>query len=100
MAFLEVKHIKKAFGDTKVLHGIDFAMERGQVTVVIGSLAFFLFLQGIRDAGPVRASILSVGEPLVAALLGVVWLGDSFSLMQLVGFTAILAIVFLLAKDE
>ena len=70
------------------------------VTVVIGSLAFFLFLQGIRDAGPVRASILSVGEPLVAALLGVVWLGDSFSLMQLVGFAAILAIVFLLAKDE
>lgn len=70
------------------------------VTVVIGSLAFFLFLQGIRDAGPVRASILSVGEPLVAVVLGVVWLGDSFSLMQLVGFAAILAIVFLLAKDE
>ena len=70
------------------------------VTVVIGSLAFFLFLQGIRDAGPVRASILSVGEPLVAVVLGVVWLGDSFSLMQLLGFAAILAIVFLLAKDE
>ena len=37
MAFLEVKNIKKSFGDTKVLHGIDFAMERGQVTVIIGS---------------------------------------------------------------
>ena len=37
MAFLEVKNIKKAFGDTKVLHGIDFSMERGQVTVIIGS---------------------------------------------------------------
>ena len=37
MAFLEVKNIKKSFGDTKVLHGIDFSMERGQVTVIIGS---------------------------------------------------------------
>ena len=37
MAFLEVKHIKKSFGDTKVLHGIDFTMERGEVTVIIGS---------------------------------------------------------------
>ena len=37
MAFLEVKHIKKSFGDTKVLHGIDFSMERGEVTVIIGS---------------------------------------------------------------
>ena len=37
MAFLEVKNIKKAFGDVKVLHGIDFTMERGQVTVIIGS---------------------------------------------------------------
>lgn len=69
-------------------------------TIVLVSLAFFLFLQGVRDAGPVRASILSVAEPLVAVVLGVVWLGDSFSLMQLVGFATILAIVFLLAKDE
>ena len=37
MAFLEVKNIKKAFGATKVLHGIDFSMEKGQVTVIIGS---------------------------------------------------------------
>ena len=37
MAFLEVKNIQKAFGPTRVLHGIDFAMERGQVTVIIGA---------------------------------------------------------------
>lgn len=37
MAFLEVKNIKKAFGSTKVLHGIDFSMEQGQVTVIIGA---------------------------------------------------------------
>ena len=69
-------------------------------TIALGSAAFFLFLQGIRDAGPVRASILSVAEPVTAALLGVLWLGDSFSAAELLGFAAILAIVFLLAKSE
>lgn len=37
MAFLEVKNIQKAFGPTRVLHGIDFSMEQGQVTVIIGA---------------------------------------------------------------
>ncbi len=37
MAFLEVKNIHKSFGDTQVLRGIDFSMERGEVVVIIGS---------------------------------------------------------------
>ena len=37
MAFLEVKNLKKQFGSTKVLHGIDFSMEKGEVVAVIGS---------------------------------------------------------------
>ncbi len=37
MAFLEVKGLKKQFGNTKVLHGIDFSMEKGEVVAVIGS---------------------------------------------------------------
>ena len=37
MAFLEVKNIQKAFGPTRVLHGIDFTMEQGQITVIIGA---------------------------------------------------------------
>ena len=37
MAFLEVKNLKKQFGNTKVLHGIDFSMEKGEVVAVIGS---------------------------------------------------------------
>ena len=37
MAFLEVKNLKKRFGSTRVLHGIDFSMEKGEVVAVIGS---------------------------------------------------------------
>lgn len=37
MAFLEAHNIKKSFGDTQVLRGIDFSMERGEVVVIIGS---------------------------------------------------------------
>ena len=37
MAVLEVKNIKKAFGKTEVLKGIDFSLEKGEVLAIIGS---------------------------------------------------------------
>ena len=37
MAVLEVKKIKKRFGSTDVLKGIDFSLEKGQVLAIIGS---------------------------------------------------------------
>ena len=37
MAFLEVSHIRKSFGNTPVLQGIDFTLEKGQVLSLIGS---------------------------------------------------------------
>ncbi len=37
MAFLEIKNLKKSFGSTQVLHGIDFSMEEGEVVAVLGA---------------------------------------------------------------
>ncbi len=37
MVALEVKNIKKSFGKTKVLKGIDFTLDKGQVLAIIGS---------------------------------------------------------------
>lgn len=37
MALLEVKQIEKSFGKTKVLRGIDFSLEKGEVLSIIGS---------------------------------------------------------------
>ena len=37
MPVLEVKNMKKRFGETEVLKGISFALEKGQVAAIIGS---------------------------------------------------------------
>lgn len=37
MAFLEIRNLKKRFGDVSVLHGIDFSMEEGEAIAVIGA---------------------------------------------------------------
>ncbi len=37
MAFLEVRNLTKRFGNTAVLHGIDFSLEEGEVVAVIGA---------------------------------------------------------------
>ncbi len=37
MAILEVKNIAKSFGKTKVLKGVDFSLEKGNVVAIIGS---------------------------------------------------------------
>ena len=37
MSFLTVKNINKSFGNTEVLRGIDFTLEKGEVVSIIGS---------------------------------------------------------------
>ena len=37
MAILEVKNLRKRFGDTEVLRGIDLSLERGEVLAIIGA---------------------------------------------------------------
>ena len=37
MAVLEVKHLEKHFGSTRVLNDISFSLEKGQALSIIGS---------------------------------------------------------------
>lgn len=68
------------------------------ITVVGTVVSFSLFMQGIRDAGPVRAGILNVTEPVSAAILAFFWLHTAFTTTDLIGFAAITATMFLLAR--
>lgn len=66
--------------------------------VVIGTFgAYALYLQGVKDAGSMRASLLGTIEPVTATVATVVWLGTSFSPAEIVGFALVIAMVFLTA---
>ena len=66
--------------------------------VVVGTFgAYALYLQGVKDAGSMRASLLGTIEPVTATIATVAWLGTSFSPAEVVGFALIIAMVYLTA---
>ena len=81
-------------------HGMDAeAVILLVVIVAVGTVgAFILFLRGINEVGPVKASVFGCMEPLTAALLSAVWLGSSFSVADIAGFAFILSTIFILRK--
>ena len=69
--------------------------------VLFGTLlSFTLFMQGIRDVGPVKSSMLAATEPVSATIFSAVWLGTAFSAVDLMGFAAIIATIFLLSAPQ
>ena len=73
MAVLEVLNLKKSFGETAVLKGVSFSLEKGQVLAIIGSsgsgkttlLRCLNFLENA-DSGEIFVD----GRPLLAAMNG------------------------------
>ena len=72
----------------------------GGVVIAGTLLAYTLYLQGVADVGAVRASMLASVEPVSATVISALWLGTRFQWIDLLGFAAIMATVFLLAKRE
>lgn len=66
--------------------------------VVVGTVAaYMLYLQGVNDAGPVRASLLCCAEPVSATLLTMFLLHTPVSLWDMIGCVFIIIMVFLIA---
>jgi drug/metabolite transporter (DMT)-like permease len=61
------------------------------LAVVCTALAFVLFFALIAEIGPVRATVITYVNPAVAAVLGVLILGESFTVGMGVGFVFVLA---------
>lgn len=68
------------------------------VIILIGTfLAFALYLQGVKDLGPLRASMLGTSEPISATVFSVLWLGTAFTPADIIGFALIIIMVYLTA---
>ncbi len=64
--------------------------------VLVGTFAAYLFyLQGITDAGPVRAGLVGCVEPVSATIISAAWLGTAVTPMDVLGCAMIVVMVFL-----
>lgn len=69
--------------------------------VLVGTLgAYLLYLQGVIDAGPVKASLLGSVEPVAALVISFFWLHEPISLWDAVGCAAIVVMVFLVTGRD
>lgn len=68
--------------------------------IVIGSLSFILYIGSLKYLSAMEAGLLSSIEPLVAAILSIIWLNESFGTYQLIGGVFIVASVVFLAIPE
>lgn len=67
--------------------------------VVVGTFAAYLFyLQGINDAGPVRAGLVGCVEPVSATVISALWLGTPVSGVDVAGCALIIGMVFLVSQ--
>lgn len=67
------------------------------IGVVGTAMAFTLYLQGVRDIGPVKTSLLSCAELVTAGILTCLWLKTPLVLQDFVGMALILGMVIFLS---
>lgn len=66
------------------------------IFIVVGSFfAYMFYMQGVKEIGSVRASLLGTMEPVSATITSALMLGTVFLPTDLAGFAMIIAMVFL-----
>ena len=61
-------------------------------------VGFTLFFQAVKDIGAAKSGLIASIETVSATLFAVLWLGTSFTWIDIVGFVFIMSTVFVLAK--
>jgi drug/metabolite transporter (DMT)-like permease len=89
---LGLTHLPSAFPPPQVLLAV------GLLGLVCTSLAFILFFALIAEVGPVRSTVITYVNPAVALALGVVLLGEPFTIGAVIGFGLILVGLFLATR--
>ena len=70
------------------------------ITIIGTAMAYTLYLKGVSEIGPVKASMLASIEPVAATLFSFLWMNTKFAFIDLLGFGFILTTVFLLSKKS
>ena len=70
------------------------------LTLLSTVVAMLTFFAGLRRIGPVNTSLLSTLEPVMAVVLGAIFLGERLSLRQGLGGLLILVAVVVLARSD
>ncbi|KRE64502.1 EamA family transporter [Paenibacillus sp. Soil750] len=71
------------------------------VIVLFGTiLSYIFFLEGIKRIGATKGSLMASIEPVVATVLTVLWLSDTFQIIDLIGFALIPSTVIFMTKDR
>lgn len=69
--------------------------------VGVGTIAaYFLYIQGVKDAGPMRASLLACSEPVAGTFIAAVWTGSAVSVWDVIGLVLIIAMVCLVTQRD
>ncbi|MBN8230412.1 EamA family transporter [Corallococcus macrosporus] len=95
-----------AFGALMLVKGPSFPQTPGGWAAVMGLallstvVAMLTFFAGLKRIGPVNTSLLSTLEPVMAVVLGALFLGERLSLRQGLGGLLILVAVVVLARSD
>ncbi len=69
--------------------------------VIVGTVgAYIFYLQGIKDAGPVRAGLVGCIEPVSATIISAVWLHTQVYAADILGMVLIIGMVVLVTQKE
>lgn len=69
--------------------------------IVVGTVfSFTIFLRGVGDIGPVKATFIGTLEPLSATVASFVFLGTSFTSTDLFGFLCIVTTVYMITMKQ
>lgn len=69
--------------------------------IIIGTLSFLLYIGSLKYLSATETSILSSIEPLVATIVSITWLKESFGVYQLLGgICIVIAVIFLTMPNK
>ncbi len=69
--------------------------------VVLGTIVSFnVYMEGVRRIGAVKGSIICSVEPVAAAILSWLMLGNQFTTTDMIGFAMIVSTIFILAREK